>query len=77
MSVCLTRKQGLRLLDWHGGQGSALYAVGSSAFSGRCVSTDTARRATRELRIAMYGQPARARKQAQSLVRLLERKVGR
>jgi hypothetical protein len=75
MSVCLTRNQGLRLLDWHGGQGSALYAVGSSAFAGRCVPASTARRAARELRLAMYGTPARAQRSAAALIRVLERKA--
>lgn len=43
---------GLELLDWHNGQSSALYAVGSSLFAGRPVSslsTDLFRRAISEL----------------------------
>ncbi len=74
MSVCLTKRQGLRLLDWHGGQKSALYAVGSNAFAGRCVSKDLARLAASELRMAAFGQTRRNQRSAASLVRMLERK---
>lgn len=35
--VRIAKRVALRLLDWHPGQGSPEYAVGSSGYAGRCV----------------------------------------
>lgn len=40
----------LALLDWHGGQGTGLYAVGSSLFAGHWPSFEQMVRAIRELK---------------------------
>ncbi len=53
--VVLTKHQALKLLDWHGGQGSALYALGSSSYAGfgqpgHPVTIELAENAIRELR---------------------------
>lgn len=44
------RSLALRVLEWHGGQGTPLYAVGSSWFAGRDVSRDLVEQAASELR---------------------------
>jgi len=44
------RELGLKLLDYHGGQGTALYAVGSSWFAGRPVPVELVESAAAELR---------------------------
>lgn len=51
----------LELMDWHGGQGSAAYAVGSSWHAGKKVDTDLVREAADELRSVV--RQAKKRKQ--------------
>ena len=56
--VRLSKREGLKLLEYHGGQGSALYAAGSSAWAGRCFSAKIAVDAARELGdFTMIGKP--------------------
>ncbi len=50
-SMKISRAFSLKLLDWHGGQGSALYAAGSTGFAGRCVPKTVLRSAARELEL--------------------------
>lgn len=47
LSIGLAR----RILDWHGGQGTNLYAVGSGAYAGQCVRKSEIRKAASELRL--------------------------
>ncbi len=49
----LSKSEALKLLDWHGGQWSGAYALGSSSFAGRCVPVKYAERALDELRDAL------------------------
>jgi len=55
--VKLTKAQALRLLDWHGGGGSAVYALGSSSFGGYAVSLSIARKAIKELTVDLRRKP--------------------
>lgn len=43
------REMALRLMEWHGGQGTALYAVASSWYAGRAVRSDLVEEASTEL----------------------------
>ena len=56
-SVKLTKMQASRLLDWHGGQGSAVYALGSSSHSGHGVPIAVARAAIMELEQDLKKKP--------------------
>lgn len=49
-SVRISRALALKVLDWHGGQSTPTYAVGSSGFAGRCIPKPLLRRASWELR---------------------------
>ena len=49
-STRIGRGLALRLLDWHGGQGSMLYAAGSTGFAGHCVPKRVLFDASMELR---------------------------
>lgn len=51
--VRLSRRLGLKLLEWHSGQTSPVYAVGSSAYAGQCVDSNLVRLAMYELRRTM------------------------
>lgn len=51
----LSKSEALKLLDWHGGQGTGAYALGSSSFAGRCVPVKYAEWALDELRDALRG----------------------
>lgn len=45
-----SKRLGLRVLDWHVGQFTPTYAVGSSFYAGNTVPEDTVKSAIRELR---------------------------
>ena len=45
-----TRELALKLMEWHGGQGTALYAVASSWYAGKAVRADLVEQAAGELR---------------------------
>lgn len=45
-----SKRLGLRVLDWHGGQFTPTYAVGSSFYAGHSVPEDTLKSAIAELR---------------------------
>jgi hypothetical protein len=63
--VLLTKAQALRLLDWHGGQGTATYALGSSSFAGHGVDIGTAEAVLSDLSsLASDGRHVSAREQA-------------
>ncbi len=55
--VKLTKAQALKLLDWHGGGGSAVYSLGSSSIGGHYVSMATAKRAVSELTTDLNKKP--------------------
>ncbi|KKK66117.1 hypothetical protein LCGC14_2967320 [marine sediment metagenome] len=55
--VKLTKAQALKLLDWHGGGGSAVYALGSSSFSGNTVPLSVASDAIKELTVDLRRKP--------------------
>ncbi len=55
--VKLTKAQALRLLDWHGGQGSAVYSLGSSSYGGHYVPIAVARKAVAELTADLNKKP--------------------
>lgn len=70
------RALGLKLLDYHGGQGTALYAVGSSWFAGRAVPIDLVEDAAAELRrFSAYPSAGRAGAAAQKLAMRLDAMV--
>jgi hypothetical protein len=80
------KRAGLKLMEWHGGQGSGLYALGSSWFSGKSVPADVLRSAWSELvrlnRQATVdpksgGWSAKDVRELGSLVRLLNKKLAR
>lgn len=51
----IPKRLALKLLEWHGGQGSALYAVGSSGYVGRPVSVELIVKAANELGRSVSG----------------------
>jgi hypothetical protein len=53
-SVRISKSLALKLLDWHGGQGSNLYAVGSTGFAGRCIPKAHLLAAARELELEAH-----------------------
>ena len=48
-SIRIGKGLALRVLNWHGGQSTAAYAVGSTGYAGRCVPRTLVRRAALEL----------------------------
>ena len=76
-SVRLGSRLALRVLDWHGGGGTAAYAVGSTGYAGHCVSQDRIRDAIREFKnvLATSGKLAPV-KPLGRLVATLEKKAG-
>lgn len=52
-SVRIPKRLGLKLLKWHVGMADPVYAVGSSAFAGRCVSENLLRSAAFSLRLTL------------------------
>lgn len=78
MSRCikLTKRQALKLLDWHGGQGTSAYALGSSSFAGRCSTVETARDVMDDLRtIRSSERSARNRRQLTYLIGAIWKRV--
>ena len=67
--VKLPRAQALRLLDWHGGEETAVYALGSSSFAGHKVPMFVAENALRELKAAQNDVIG---KELQSLHRVID-----
>lgn len=55
--IKLTKAQALRLLDWHGGQGSAVYSLGSSSYGSHYVTVAVARKAVAELTADLNKKP--------------------
>lgn len=45
-----SKRLGLRVLDWHGGQFTPTYAAGSSFYAGHSVPEETVKSAIHELR---------------------------
>jgi hypothetical protein len=74
------KRLGLKMLDWHGGGGTATYAAGSSLFAGRRISRELADRAASELapsipeaRARKHGWTAKDARSLASIVRQLRR----
>ncbi len=81
----VTRRQAMRLYDWHGGQGTGVYALASNSDTGRCVPLDVGQRALKELVLAQWGLRLehrrrgryQERKQLSSLIAAVKRAVAR
>lgn len=54
----IAKREALMLMDWHGGQGSPLYSVGSRAYAGHPVDEATLERAIGELQASQAWQQA-------------------
>ena len=59
IGVKLTKTQALRLLDWHGGQWSAVYSLGSSSLGGHYVPVSVAKKAVAELTADLRKKPTK------------------
>lgn len=86
-SVWISRRLALRLLDWHGGQGDPIYAVGSSALNrGACLPAKLVSDAAYNLRHDLkaenmpdsrgrYHNPKRARDQLARIAQTMTKKA--
>ena len=71
MQIKGTRGIAEKLMSWHGGQGDALYAVGSNWYSGHSVDSAVVERAISNLE-GIHGRTAAHRRQLAYLVRALK-----
>lgn len=70
-----TKALGVRLHQWHSGQGDPIYGVGSMFYAGKPASVDAVEDAVSNLRRSRTGVVGKDRKALDSLIATMERKL--